>query len=63
MATSGDVSDHWSVIKYSLTQLTMSGHLKNVKYHHDNATAYMAAAADLKIVLLGFQRLSYTPIP
>lgn len=65
MGTSEDVSDQWSVIKYSLKQLTMSGDLKNVKYHHDNAPAHMAAAAtaDLKIVLLEFQRPSYTPIP
>ena len=52
---------HWSFIKYCVKWLTMSEDLKNVIYNHDNAPAHMAAAADLKIALLGFYRLSHPP--
>ena len=35
--------------------------LKNVIYHQDNAPAHTAASTELKIGLLGFQRLSHPP--
>ena len=35
--------------------------IKNVIYPHDNAPAHTAAATDLEIALLGFQRLSHPP--